>query len=117
MKAKKICAVALATTLAMSVLAGCGSNTSDKAATASKQELTYNLGGDPRTLDPALCSDTVSTMVIANGFTGLTELDKNEKAIPANAEKWDVSADGLTYTFHFRKDLKWSNGDPLTAKD
>lgn len=117
-KVKKLCAVALAATLGATILVGCGgSNGGDKAATANKQELTYNLGGDPRTLDPALNSDTVSTMVIANGFTGLTELDKNEKAVPGDAEKWDVSSDGLTYTFHLRKDLKWSNGDPLTAKD
>ena len=53
-KVKKICAVALAATLGISILAGCGSKSSDKAATASKQELTYNLGADPKTLDPGL---------------------------------------------------------------
>ena len=42
---------------------------------------------------------------------------KKNKAIPGHAEKWDVSDDGLTYTFHLKKDLKWSNGDPLKASD
>ena len=53
-KVKKLCAVALAATLGISILTGCGSKSTDKAATASKQEITYNLGADPRTLDPAL---------------------------------------------------------------
>ncbi len=116
-KVKKLCAVALAATLGLSVLTGCGSKSADTAKTADKQEITYNLGADPRTLDPALCTDTTGMTVLANAFSGLAELDKNEKAIPGVAEKWDVSADGLTYTFHLKKDLKWSNGDSVKASD
>lgn len=119
-KVKQLCAVALAATLALSVLAGCGgAKSNDKAATpaASKQEITYNLGADPRTLDPALCTDTTGHGILANAFAGLCELDDKEKAIPGEAEKWDVSGDKLTYTFHLRKGIKWSNGDPVTAKD
>lgn len=116
-KVKQLCAVALAATLGMSILVGCGSNKGGDKAAASKQEITYNLGADPRTLDPALCTDTTGTTVIANAFSGLAELDENEKAIPGQAEKWDVSDDKLTYTFHLKKDLKWSNGDPVKASD
>ncbi|AWK50161.1 peptide ABC transporter substrate-binding protein [Clostridium beijerinckii] len=116
-KAKKICAIALAATLGMSILTGCGSKSDDKAGSASKQEITYNLGADPRTLDPALNTDTTGTTVLVNAFTGLCELDENEKATKGDAESWEVSADGLTYTFKLRKDLKWSNGDPLKASD
>jgi oligopeptide transport system substrate-binding protein len=119
-KVKKLCAVALAATLGLSVLTGCGGSKSGDnkpAATASKQEVTYNLGADPRTLDPALCTDTTGHGILANAFAGLTELDDKEKAIAGEAEKWDVSADKLTYTFHLRKDIKWTNGDPVTAKD
>jgi oligopeptide transport system substrate-binding protein len=116
-KVKQLCAVTLAAMLGMSVLTGCGSKSNDKAATASKQEITYNLGADPRTLDPALCTDTTGTTVLANAFVGLAELDENEKAVPGQAEKWDVSDDKLTYTFHLKKDLKWSNGDPVKASD
>ncbi|NSB12208.1 peptide ABC transporter substrate-binding protein [Clostridium beijerinckii] len=116
-KVKQLCAVALAATLGMSILVGCGSNKGGDKAAASKQEITYNLGADPRTLDPALCTDTTGTTVLANAFSGLAELDENEKAIPGQAEKWDVSDDKLTYTFHLKKDLKWSNGDPVKASD
>jgi len=48
---------------------------------------------------------------------GLTALDMDMKPVPGAALSWDVSADGLTYTFHLRPDGKWSNGDPLTADD
>ncbi|OOM81882.1 oligopeptide-binding protein OppA precursor [Clostridium puniceum] len=117
-KVKKLCAVALAATLGLSILTGCGSKTDDKAATtASKQEITYNLGADPRTLDPALCTDTTGSSILSNSFAGLCELDDKEKAVPGEAEKWDVSDDKLTYTFHLKKDLKWSNGDPVKASD
>src|SRR5471030_369392 len=116
-KVKKICSIALAATLGMSVLTGCGSKTDDKAGTASKQEITYNIGADPKTLDPGLCTDTTGTLVLVNAFVGLCDLYDKEKAIPGEAEKWDVSPDGLTYTFHLKKDLKWSNGDPVKASD
>lgn len=116
-KLKKICAIALVATLGLSVLAGCSSKKADKAATASKQEITYNLGADPRTLDPALSTDTTGNAILANAFAGLTELDDKEKAIPGEAEKWDISDDKLTYTFHLKKGLKWSNGDPVKASD
>ena len=116
-KAKKICAMALAATLGMSILTGCGSKSTDKASTASKQEITYNIGADPKTLDPGLSTDTTGATVLSNAFVGLCELDDKEKAIPGEAEKWDVSSDGLTYTFHLKKDLKWSNGDPVKASD
>jgi oligopeptide transport system substrate-binding protein len=116
-KAKKLCAVALAATLGFSVLTGCGSKSSDNGSTESKQEITYNLGADPRTLDPALCTDTTGMAILANVSVGLCELDDKEKAIPGQAEKWDISEDGLTYTFHLREGLKWSNGDPVKASD
>lgn len=116
-KVKQLCAVALAATLGLSVLAGCGSKKENKAATASKQELVYNLGSDPKTLDPGLNQAVDGSIIAANIFSGLCELDDKDKAIPGQAEKWDVSPDGLKYTFHLRKDLKWSNGDPVKASD
>ncbi|WP_160687565.1 peptide ABC transporter substrate-binding protein [Clostridium sp. C2-6-12] len=120
-KAKQLCAVALAATLGLSVLTGCGgSKTSDKAGTTaskSKQELVYNLAADPKTLDPALNQAVDGSIVAANIFSGLCDLDDKDKAIPGQAEKWEVSPDGLKYTFHLKKDLKWSNGDPLKASD
>lgn len=116
-KVKQLCAVALAATLGLSVLAGCGSKSEKKAATASKQELVYNLGSDPKTLDPGLNQAVDGAIIAVNAFEGLCKLDDKDKAIPGQAEKWEVSADGLTYTFHLKKDLKWSNGDPVKASD
>lgn len=49
--------------------------------------------------------------------TPLTQINKNFETVPAAAESWEVSADGLTWTFHLDKNLKWSDGVPVTAKD
>lgn len=117
-KVKQLCAVALAATLGLTVLAGCGSKTSNKSsAGGDKQELVYNLGSDPKTLDPGLNQANDGSIVIENTFEGLCKLDDKDKAIPGQAEKWDISDDKLTYTFHLKKDLKWSNGDPVKASD
>ena len=60
--------------------------------------------------------DTVVT-VPDNAFEGLFRLDANHTPQPALAENYTVSEDGLTYTFHLREGLKWSDGTPLTAHD
>lgn len=119
-KVKQICAIALATTVALSVLVGCGgAKTGDKgAATAGdKQELVFNLAADTKTLDPGLNQSVDGAIIAVNAFEGLAKLDNKDKAIPGQAEKWEISPDGLKYTFHLKKDLKWSNGDPLKASD
>lgn len=81
-----------------------------------EQVLIWNLGAEPPTLDPALATDTTSFDVINQLIEGLTTYDKNLNNVPAMAESWEVSDDGLVYTFHLR-DAKWSNGDPVTAQD
>ena len=118
-KVKKICAVALAATLGFSILTGCGSSTNsgDKASGTSEQVMTYNLGSDPKTLDPALNNAVDGAIVLVNAFEGLYKLDDNQKAVPGVAESYDLSEDGTVYTFHLKKDLKWSNGDPIKASD
>lgn len=113
---KKICAIILGITLGMSVLIGSG-NGNKIDDTKTKQEITYNLGLDIKTLDPAQSMDESGSTIILNTFEGLCSLDKNEKAIQGVAESWDISEDKLTYTFHLRKDTKWSNGDMVKASD
>lgn len=108
---KSLCAATLAITLGFSVLTGCGSGKSGEA-----NAITYNLNADPKTLDPALNQAVDGSIVASNLFVGLCKTDENDKAIPGVAESWDMSEDGLTYTFHLR-DSKWSNGDPVTAQD
>ena len=112
-KLRKICAVALTLTLGMSVFAGCGN--SDSADSGRK--LIYNLGEDPETIDPTLNTSSGAGSIIENAFEGLMRLDENEKAVPGVAEKMDISDDQLVYTFTLRKDAKWTDGEPVTAKD
>ena len=110
-KLKKICAVALTLALGMSVFVGCGNSASTEGY------LIYNLGEDPDTIDPTLNTSVGGSTIISNTFEGLLRLDENEKAIPGVAEKYEVSDDGLVYTFHLREDAKWSDGEAVTAND
>ena len=112
-KLRKICALALTLALGMSVFTGCGNSTSED----SGRKLIYNLGEDPETIDPTLNTSSGAGSIIDNAFEGLMKLDENEKAIPGVAEKMEVSDDNLVYTFTLRKDAKWSDGEPVTAKD
>lgn len=82
----------------------------------AQQQLVYNLGTEPRSLDPAVANGVPEAHCILNLIQGLTRLDEAGKPIPAMAEKWDISDDLKTYTFHLR-DAKWSNGEPVTAQD
>lgn len=68
-------------------------------------------------LDPQIATDGTSFEVIADYTDGLTQMDAEGGAIPAIAERWDISDDGTVYTFHLRDDAVWSNGDPVTAAD
>jgi len=73
-------------------------------------------GAEPETLDPAKSTGVIESNIQYDLFEGLTTYTPDGKVVPGMAEKWDVSDDGLTYTFHLR-DAKWSNGDPVTAGD
>ena len=68
-------------------------------------------------MDQHIATDGLSFEVIAATIEGLYTLDADGNAIPAIAETYDLSEDGLTYTFHLREDAKWSNGDSVTAND
>lgn len=78
--------------------------------------LVWNIGNDPTTWDPTLSSDFFGSNIIQNMFEGLTRETANG-IVPAAAKNWDISKDGETYIFHLREGLKWSDGEPLTAKD
>ena len=68
-------------------------------------------------MDQHIATDGLSFEVIAATIEGLYTLDADGNAIPAIAKSYDVSEDGLVYTFHLREDAKWSNGEPVTAND
>jgi len=73
-------------------------------------------GAEPETLDPALISGQPEGRIAKSLFEGLTRFDKFGVPVPGIAERWDVSEDGLVYTFHLR-DAQWSDGSPVTAQD
>lgn len=73
---------------------------------------------EPATLDPQLLNAYTDMRVAIALFEGLTSLDeKTAQPVPAVAERWEISPDGLTYTFHLRPDAKWSDGESVTAED
>jgi len=132
MKFKKIFSTAMAVTLAGTLLAACGNNNENNAASPSASsgasqpasegnknpaEFRFTLASEPPSLDPALMTDAQSSIVASGLFDGLTRLNEAGQPQPAIAKEWTKSEDGKTYTFKLRDDAKWSNGDPVTAHD
>lgn len=74
-------------------------------------------GADPETLDPHRSTSVPASHVEFDLFEGLVVPDGKNGFIPGAAERWDISNDGLTYTFHLRRNGKWSDGTPVTAQD
>lgn len=87
------------------------------AGAASKEALKVMMETPAQSLDPQQATDGTSFEVIADYTDGLMQMDKDGKAVNALAESYEVSDDGLTWTFKIRKDANWSNGTPVTAKD
>ena len=128
MMKKRFIVAALAIAGAMA-LSGCGGAKSgnDSAADSKsvqsdgaktgKKILTVQLGPDVETIDPALNSAVDGANYILFAFDNLLKMDKDGKVVPGLAEKYEVSDDQLTWTFHLRDGLKWSDGSALTAND
>jgi oligopeptide transport system substrate-binding protein len=72
---------------------------------------------DPPTFDPHLVTDTTSASIIVEIFSGLVTLNKELEIVPDLAKSWEISDDGKTYTFKLRDEIKFSNGDEVTAED
>ena len=72
---------------------------------------------EPPTLDPGLAEDVVSIEVIVQLFEGLVTYDEQGNLSGLGAEKWEISPDGMTYTFTLRQGPKWTDGKPITAAD
>lgn len=86
-------------------------------ALAAPVILNRNLGVEPPTADPALGEDTTSIEIIEHMFLGLVDLDENTMApIPELATKWEVTDDGLTWTFYLRNDVYWVKYDAKQGK-
>ncbi len=102
----------------LAALTGCGRRETPVATGIRTQTLLVGNAAEPADLDPQLATvlnDQILTLAL---FEGLTWLDETStKPVPGAAERWETSADGLTWTFHLRVGLKWSNGEALTADD
>ena len=72
---------------------------------------------EPPTLDPHEAGDTTSAGIIVEVFSGLVALNTSLQVAPELAERWDVSEDGKTYTFHLRQNARFHDGKPVTAED
>ena len=126
MKMRNIAAAAMAGALAVS-LAACGSSASTgtanatgeaaDAAEAGSTGFTVQLGPNPETLDPALNAAIDGGNTLITIEEPLLIIDENNEVQPGQAESYEVSDDGLTWTFHMRDGLKWSDGSDLTAAD
>ena len=84
---------------------------------ASAQIFYRGNDGDPDTLDHHGTSTTSEGRLMDDLYSGLVDFSEDAKVIPGTAERWDISPDGLTYTFYLRDDALWSNGDSVTAHD
>ena len=93
------------------ILLSCGDKHRDGKA------IYINVGSEPRSIDPALNNAVDGSIYIQHAFEGLATRDKNNKIIGGVAESWDISEDGLTYTFHLRENAKWADGQKITADD
>lgn len=89
----------------------------EKDSDSDKKILYLNNGIEPTSFDPPIGFNAASYNALNNLMEGLTRLDAEHVPQPAIAEKWEISDDGLVYTFHIRENANWSNGDPVTAED
>lgn len=93
------------------VSSGCGST-----GAPTRDELIDSRDNyDPRSLDPAVSTDVPTGRAVGYLFDGLTRFTPDARVEPSLAERWDVSSDGLTYTFHLRHGVTFHDGSPLTA--
>ena len=89
----------------------------EPAAEGGEKELVVQIGPNPETIDPALNSAVDGGNMLLHSFECLLTIGQDGSIQPGQAETWEQSEDGLTWTFHLRDGLKWSDGTDLTAND
>ena len=112
---RKLLLVILSLVIVVS-LVSCGGGKSGGNA-GDKGTVSFNIEVEPTSLDPQVLTDEAGLNVAQFLYESLVRLNEKSEIVPAGAERWDISEDGLKWTFYIRKDMKWSNGDPVTAKD
>ncbi|PFE12295.1 peptide ABC transporter substrate-binding protein [Bacillus cereus] len=124
---KKKIPLLLASTLTASMLLGACSYQKDDAKAKGKENATSSSNGkqilnltelsEIPSMDASLASDSASSTALNNTMEGLYRIGKDQKRVPGIAEDVQKLDDGKKYIFKLRKDAKWSNGEPVTAKD
>ena len=115
---KKLLAALLATAMTVTMFAGCGtpgskdSKKDDSSASSGKKRITYTLREDLPSMDPQNSNSISCATAEICTYAMLTRNVEGEIK-PDAAESWDISDDGLTYTFHLRDGLKWSDGEDV----
>ena len=95
------------------IVSGCSKSSQADSGTT----LRVDIGSEIPTFDPALAEDGSTYRVINDLYAGLIDFDQENQPISGLADKWQISSDGKTYTFHLRSNLKFSDGSPLKASD
>lgn len=110
--------LALASCAALPLLAaGCGHKNGSNTAAPAGNIFRYAIKTSPTTFDPALVKDGDTIDLLQQMFEGLVQWSPDNKLVSCLAEKWEVSPNGLTYTFHLRPNVKFQDGNPVTASD
>jgi oligopeptide transport system substrate-binding protein len=113
---KRAAYLLLAVVCVLSVSCGKG-NFSERASQGKANTFVYPIVTNPTTLDPQIVKDGDTIDLIQNIYEGLVGWGEDNKPVGTGAESWDVSKDGLTYTFHLRHGVKFQNGREVTAAD
>lgn len=104
--------------LAALALASCAKRVTPAEDGVRTKTLLLGNQNEPASLDPHVADAYTDAIILTSLYEGLTVLDeKTSSALPGVAERWETSPDGLVTTFHLRADARWSNGDPVTARD
>lgn len=112
---KKLCSLLMAALLAMAVLSGCSDGTGESSE--NNFSAVVGIQQDIDSLDPHLATAAGTKEILFNIFEGLVKSDENGNLIDAVAESHTVSQDGLVYTFTLRDNVKFHNGNAVTAED
>jgi len=121
----KLLTLILTAVLMFTVFSGCGSSNTAASPSAAPSEAAEQAqtpvvvvqGAEPSTLDPCFSGSTSEIQIMEHIFDSLTTHDENNEIVGCVAKSWESSEDGLTWTFHLRDDITFSDGEKLTAAD
>src|SRR3954469_23499791 len=103
--------------LVLPAILSCGGGGSESSAPQRKTTSDCPDSYDPRPMDPALSTDVPTGRAVAYVFDGLARFTPDAQVVPGLARSWDVSPDGMIYTFHLRSGVKFHDGRPFSAKN